>query len=194
MTESVIQDVKAHSVSQSPLLWVVRSRETEPFSYTLVVIGDPDLITGLVLSETVTISQVFQSRLNDISSATMEACPDRRTKLPIFEALGVNGFGQPQKLESVSLRLEVASPGGGYFPVKIDYIDYQPLVVLAERCHNFPTIALNRPADVGPGLHQLMLYIDPEGTAGIPGQTRTLACLRWESGRWWQRVLRQIHC
>jgi LysM repeat protein len=192
VTKTILSEVRSASIDKNPYFWVVRSNASEPFSYTLVAIGDPDLIPSLVLSETVTINQVFPGGLND-PTATGPTCP-MVTSLPVLEALGQNGFGQPEKLDDVRLRLEVVDPDGGFFSVAIDRVDYQPTVGLAARCHPFPTFALNRSVAPGAEGDQLMLYIQSDGSAGIPGQVRSASCKRWSSGKWWQRVMRQFYC
>lgn len=163
------------TTGSSPFFWVARSRQQEPFTYTLVLIGDPAPLRDLQLGYSKPLTQVFTLTDGD------NACPANAQPVSVLRGQGV---------ASVDLHAELVGDNGAFVPVTLDAIDYYPSIAQAERCYNFPAFALHPTLNPATQGYQLFVVIN-DGVAGPPGPGWRARCQVWaRSVSWWSRWLR----
>jgi LysM repeat protein len=174
-TETV--DVRAASEKGMPILWIARNSATEPYTYTLVVIGNPQPLFDLQVGFTRTLTDIFGKLPTAEEIAALEAMgdPPPVTQRPVSALAG-------NAAKSVKLRAELVSTGPLFVPVVIEAVDYQMNVKTASLRYEFPAFALH-PAVEQQNYRLLMVLKDNK--AGPPGIGWRRRCDSWRGGGWW---------
>lgn len=154
----------------SPIFWLARPSATNTSSYTLVVIGNPQLLLDLQLGFTQTITQIFST-------------------LPTNGSIPVSGLsGTNSTVARLLMQAELETGDGIFIPLNITSIDYHENVESAQQTYEFPAFALH-PAPSGDG-YQLLMVLNDDGTIGPPGYGWRSRCVGWRGGGWWSRWAR----
>jgi len=177
-------EVRVASVKAgTPILWVARSQKTNPYTYTLVVIGDPTPLLDLQLGVTRSVTEILSLPTPaEVAAALADGtCPPASSR-PATALLN-------SAISTVRLRVELVGDDGTFIPVSVDAIDYQPSADAAELCYPYPGFALHRAADPGVGGYRLFMVLNDDGTIGPPGDRWRMLCRQWQGGGWWSRFL-----
>lgn len=166
----------------APILWVARSNKDEPFTYTLVVIGDP--------------KPLLDPQLGFARDVT-EIIPHVLTAAEVAAAVGAGGNPPPTSqpvnallndaITNVQLRAELVGSEGAFTPITIDAIDYQFSIAIAKLVYPFPGFALHK-ASPGVGGYRLLMVLN-DGTIGDPGGETDVSDERWKGGGWWSELM-----
>jgi len=177
-------EVRSASALGTPLLWVARSDISEPFTYTLVVIGDPQPLFDLQLEPSRSITDILPRlpTAAEIREALdMGDCPPD-SREPVSALLDGTAI-------SVTLRAELVAADRTFIPVSIEAIDYQASIETAQLCYKFPGFALHpndRPQSRG---YRLLMVLN-NSRIGPPGVGWRARCSSWRHSGWWFRFLR----
>jgi LysM repeat protein len=180
-------EVRTESVSRAspPMLWVARSNVEEPYTYTLVAIGDPQPLLDLQLGFTRTITQIFKNLPTDeeIEENLRFGDPPPDSREPVEALVGADG-----NVESVGLRLELVGTDRLFIPVSIKAIDFHKIITTASLRYNFPGFALHPTSHPEvDGYQTLIVLNDDSGQIGPPGYRWRQHRTRWTGGGWWSR-------
>lgn len=184
-------DVKSAVNHRRPLLWLERGAH-EPYTYTLVLIGNPELPLALQLERAQALGEIFPN----LPTAEQVQAAKEAGFCPRDLPGGSNSAVPVQSLatgraQSAALRGELLARNGAYLPLAITHIDFQPDAETAQLCYKAPGFVLLAPSYPGWQDYQLHMVLT-NNIAGPPGEGSAVLCAEWESNHWWLRFLHAL--
>lgn len=177
-----------------PMLLLNRNGYEEPYTYTLVLIGNPELPLSLQLERAQTLDKIFPNLYTaEQMQAAKEAalCPPSLPDQGIKESRVLTQSLATGSAQSAALRGELLARNGTYVPITITHIDFLPDAQTAQLCYQEPGFVLLAPSHPGWQDYQLHMVLN-NNIAGPPGEGSAVLCAEWESNHWWLRFLRAL--
>lgn len=171
-----------------PMIWLNRNGAQEPFTYTLVAVGNPQALLGLQMSRSTSLRDI----LPDLPTAEQVAEARRLRRCPVDSSEPVQNLAGSHAI-SATLQAELVAHDGKFVPVTVDRIDFQPDSEMLRYCgYNDPGFVLLAPSYPGWQNHHLFMVLK-NNVVGPPGEGWSVMCSRWSGGNWWTRFLSVLY-
>lgn len=186
--------VKTAVNHRRPVIWLNRNEDQEPYTYTLVVIGDPGLLLGLQMERAGSLQTIIPNLPTEVQqrlAKEVKVCPRSlpgsagTSGVPV-ESLAVG------RATNATLHGELVGRDGAFVPVSISHVDFQPDAELAQLCYNSPGFVLLAPSFAGWQDYQLHMVL-AHNIAGPPGEGWPVLCSGWQRGNWWTRFISALY-
>lgn len=187
-----VYEKTAERDTSRPMIWLNRSGESEPFTYTLVVVGNQQILFGLQLERAYALGDIFPNLPTEDEieeSRNQGFCPRdlgfADSRVPVSNLAAGDAI-------SATLRGELVAGNGAFFSIPIDAIDFQPDAEMARLCYTNPGFVLLYPSYGGWQDHRILMVLK-NGIAGPPGDGWSILCSSWQSGNWWTRFVSALY-
>lgn len=176
------------AAKRHPMIWLNRNGVTEPFTYTLVAVGNPDVLLGLQMKRSSSLSEI----LPNLPTKEQVEEARRRRRCPVVSRVPVQNLAAAHAI-SATLQAELVARDGTFVPITVDQIDFQPDAEMLRYCgYNDPGFVVLAPSYTGWQNHHLYMVLD-RNVAGPPEEGWSVMCTRWQAGNWWTRFLSALY-
>lgn len=187
-----VYEATARREASRPMIWLNRNPDSEPATYTLVVVGNQQILFGLQLDQAHALDDIFPNRFSEDEIAESKAQGFCARDLGFADSrVPVSNLAVGDAI-SATMRAELVSHGGAFTPITIDAIDFQPDAEMARLCYTDPGFVLLYPSYGGWQDHRMLMVLNNQ-IAGPPGEGWPTLCTSWQSGNWWTRFVSALY-